>query len=633
MRRTPQTIRLFTICSLLAFMFFTSAAASILSTVVKPSAMRHLKLDYSKPEAANQTNDLARNLTEKASEESSDVLKNTNILTIDGYGSITNWTAVSSILDNIRRLDEFHWNHNDAPPKNVLVALEGAHPDCKLFYELIFSNWDPWLKDARPIQIIDEEPDKETRALAREELVGSNSLYSIKTSIEYGASPNTESMAHLQRLIENATNLRQLDLSLSHSGCLVSHGQPSCFDFSTPETRFPPLKILKLSGYRFHGRIDGQDIWPTSRSRSQEHLRWPWKYLPEKVITNLPFEIFTWMSLEDVGDTKQNDTPNPMTNLEIWIEKMNWTALEELHVDSLSTRNLQLLAPFLRSLKSFSLDWATSQQAALLPGFLNNTTQDLEAVSLRNAKFDSLEPLFNVLVSRHSSSLKSLRLHEYDERRRVYCFENKDHPHCTNGRLSFWEDRPFINESHLVQLSSQCSNIEDLEFDIDRTLDSIAMEATIRQLGHLPRLKTLQLSFESPDFLREKTDQSNRTYRGDASRIDPLLNKTSILKIFHTIQEVQKERNQLSDKAESSTILELMNINIGSWEDRYEYGVGGPETEMRLLGHFECSAGENGTTKCTGQFRYNAWYGVDPESLSSNGLGFGEQEELDYDSL
>jgi hypothetical protein len=89
----------------------------------------------------------------------------------------------------------------------------------------------------------------------RRVVIGTPNLYSLKADIDYGPHSNKEDMALAFNILSNSPNIRELELSIGHSGCVVSGSQPYAFDFdSNPLARFPHLTSLKLSAYDFKAR-------------------------------------------------------------------------------------------------------------------------------------------------------------------------------------------------------------------------------------------------------------------------------------------------------------------------------------------------------------------------------------------
>jgi hypothetical protein len=88
-------------------------------------------------------------------------------VTVEGYPSLTNWTLVESASSRVQHLDEIHWRHEAAIPTSLMRSLEARHPACKLYYEVRFSNRDPFDENVPFVQLVGKEHEHEIRMISR----------------------------------------------------------------------------------------------------------------------------------------------------------------------------------------------------------------------------------------------------------------------------------------------------------------------------------------------------------------------------------------------------------------------------------------------------------------------------------
>jgi hypothetical protein len=243
--------------------------------VVAAAPNIHVIIDFSDRDKAKSSNAYLRYMESDRGQSAQEAVRN---MTIEGYPSLTNWALVESALSKAQHMDEIHWQHQAAIPISLIKSLEANHPTCKLYYEMIFSNWDPFDKHVPFAQPIDKEHEHDTQTTRREAILNSSILYSIKASIEYGGSPNSDDLRLIHHALATCPNIRELDLSLRRSGCLASDGQPYAFNFSSglAKANLPPLEVLKLNGYALDDKLDGGEWMEWESSKPQRNiLLWP----------------------------------------------------------------------------------------------------------------------------------------------------------------------------------------------------------------------------------------------------------------------------------------------------------------------------------------------------------------------
>ena len=162
----------------------------------------------------------------------------------------------------VRRFRMFTGRLKKPFPSRILTALELKQPSSRLHYTASFINWDPYDENVPFAQPVGQEPNHQTRAKARESIIGSTALHSLKAAVKYGGCPNLDDLDLVFRVLGSCPNLKKLDLSINWEGCVVSGGTPYAFDFvSQPDIKFPPLESLILNGYHLNEQSDGGEDW------------------------------------------------------------------------------------------------------------------------------------------------------------------------------------------------------------------------------------------------------------------------------------------------------------------------------------------------------------------------------------
>lgn len=187
------------------------------SKVIDLNTLFRLEIDYSDKEHVKYSNALLEVLLDPRAP--------TNIvreLSVTGFPSLGNWTSLTEIFERISDLQDVYWAGEKAIPKQIVTALEEKNPSCRLHYTLSFINWDRFAEGYIPIQAIGEEPHHESRGLERESIVGSENLYALKTTVEYGGMPNLEDLDLVFRILVSCQKMKELDLSINREGCEFS---------------------------------------------------------------------------------------------------------------------------------------------------------------------------------------------------------------------------------------------------------------------------------------------------------------------------------------------------------------------------------------------------------------------------
>lgn len=382
-------------------------------------------------------------------------------------------------------------------------SLEARHPACKLYYEMRFSHRDPFDENVPFVQLVGKEHEHEIRTPRRESVLNSSILYALTAHIDYGGYPNPNDLPLIHRILATCPNIRELDLSLPQAGCVVSDDQPLAFDFSSPplaSMRFPPLKALKLNGYGLGNKLDGGKWMEWESCRPQRFiLLWPWYHLPDNII-----DWIGYSKIHKLGGTmddfrKRDRSPLPegsKINLDGWIERMNWSHVHTLNLESVSPLVVQKLNPVLKELSSLTLDYGKSDAGGDYIDFLGNTTKPLQRLGLRHVAFNSFGPLISTITSSHGQSLQSLELRQREDLRGPYFSLDDDESRMT---LSY-DPHVCLSADDVSQLAQNCPILDSLDMDLNRTSNATVDEDVLNATTLFPSLRSLVLRLESPGF-------------------------------------------------------------------------------------------------------------------------------------
>ena len=607
------------------------------STAFLPHDATHVILDYSTHEGAVEAEGTIWAIIRL---DELQLRQRIHEVTVDGWGSLTNFTTLASSLGSIDRLDELHWLNNDPIPAAVINVLEDTHVSCKVFYDVKFSNWDRYDRTVSPIQSIGDEPHREVRAQTRNLIVGSRNLYSLTTHVGYGPDPDPVSLRLVHQILTTCPNVRRLDLSVSHGGCVISDNQPFAFDLSSDSklarASFPPLESLRLSGYSLDGPYQGE-IWPPSFTRvDRSQIKWPWHHLPAIVLEILPPPWLYFMEKEYVREPYNHTCPtvfDQTLNVDGWIERMNFRKLNSLDVDYPSSTTLHKLRPLLTNLTSLTIRGANTCAIDEIEAVLSDRPQPLRHLHLSNVEFSDFDHLLQILDSQHSVALRSFALHEHEQLREHSCWrrEDENHPKCmtVDRPRGYWYDNHlYLNQSQIRKLQHSSPAIETLDIDMDRDLDAAAQAELFDSLGSFRNLSKLTLRLESPTFQAVRNGSCTDGWDCPLGRAgqkgpleDPLVNTEWAREIFMSIRSAQASR--MTDYGLDTPVKpKQLEVILGPWSRGHENSMLGPD--KFVLGRFECNAlsgqgatdglGKGDSTNCTGQLRWPDEYMWDYES-------------------
>jgi hypothetical protein len=184
-------------------------------------------------------------------------------------------TSLLQLIQALPDIVKYEWGFGPIPP-GLLATLEEHHLRTHLHYSMISPEFDRYqdcynIMDEEDSQLVAETAEQrherriaaaeqrdEIRTAAREIIIHSTIIYSLTADINYGGRGDTFSMDLVHRALTSSPNIRELQLSVGHSGCLVTfEPQPYGFNFNARGAILPRLGVLKLSGYGFEEKPDG----------------------------------------------------------------------------------------------------------------------------------------------------------------------------------------------------------------------------------------------------------------------------------------------------------------------------------------------------------------------------------------
>lgn len=275
------------------------------------------------------------------------------------------------MLDRIQNLKKVVWDHEDQITIPIIHALKRGSPSCKLYCHLPSRYW---LNDWRPDLEVDEA------------LFGFTNLYAIKAHMHDGYYDYSYFMKFIFSALSENHHIRELDLSTSTAGCEPS-ADFRAFDFTSyPDARLAPLEVLKLSGYLLDERADGGKGWDIV-SRGQK--RWT----PS-----------TGYNRTRIQATSISSSVDNRTNLEAWMQAMDWSNIRTSDLYSPSDRALTLLGgSVLPALRDLTLDLegrnGQGEQQDIYDFVLTHTARGLEILSLKEVSSTTGDEILKTIVT------------------------------------------------------------------------------------------------------------------------------------------------------------------------------------------------------------------------------------------
>lgn len=540
-------------------------------------------LDYDEHICASRTARLVSRL-EKTPKK---YLMNKSRLEVVGYTMFINYTAFPNVIKRLPNLKEVHWNSESRYSMAYIRQGDELTSD-----EMNFYLRSPY--EANDMIKLDGT------------FLRSPNLYTLKAHIKYDDAYDPESILLIHNLITTNPGLRYLDLAFSYGHSCIIYSDPRAFNFTGNSTlatsSFPPLEHLKLAEYLLDAGYDGNSRWPywyvpnPKWWHDKSEARWPYNKLPQWVLTDLISEsLFKWMR----EPIEIDPCPlkrycyynfNRTTNLDGWLERMDFGNLRSLELDWVSNTAINKLwtkanLSSLKVLKIKDSDYCTTLELELL---LRNSNKSLTEIHFEDVFFDTFEGLLEALTSSHSD-LKVMEIHENEGSRKRYCMDDepiaRNKSECQKFDSDSWCNRPrFLTSPQIKAFNLSLPNITELKLDFDGDLlqngHELELQQMVEALASNRNLKHLTLHFEYASIVRIHEAQAKNGSQYLDRWEESLLNTTSVAKLFQMIRRKQLEHGLNKDHH----VVENMTVLLGHWEGKGRHR-GGP---VRLYGRFNC---------------------------------------------
>jgi hypothetical protein len=327
--------------------------------------------------------------------------------------------------------------------------------------------------------------------------------------------PDFCTMRSVHEVLSRCPNITSLDVDVSlhgHSRWPDRWNFP--FDRNGGET-YPALRRLKVNGYDFSN---------TKESTLEAYFS-----------TVFP-TVFSSENLDDAGDPAQlhdtTESPQPKSNLDLWINAMDWSKIEELGIgDTVGDDVLEKLPPLLKSLRKLQ-----STDISFIQRLPTNTLTQLSWIG------PSEEGDLTKILERQGFSLRHLEF-----------------------RCNEMDCLPFLTNFNISILPEKAPNLVHLAINIPRN-DTWPLES-LQTIARLPKLRSLEIfsNFQSR-CQHEKPDEEGpefwsylRKYGrdhciGEDRYQVPLLNEDSAEGLFESVQQAK-----VGEK------LHNMTLKLGNW--------------------------------------------------------------------
>ncbi|PMD65666.1 uncharacterized protein K444DRAFT_625216 [Hyaloscypha bicolor E] len=390
-----------------------------------------------------------------------------------------NRTLLATVLHRLPLITSLSWILGEPIPLETVQFLEKNHPLCRLYYELDFGYWRPEVlatsrrraTQRRRTKQLSSEDDKslaaeeQIRVIERESILNSTNLHSLKVSVSNGGREREpDKMDLILRILTTCPNIKELDISVSRRrGCVVYDTDDLyAFDFTTSNATLAPLESLTVDGYLFHANPNGLK-WKEWEADHPERdiLYAPWKYLPESIINHVGYpKIKEWGGLQsshvklDTSSLKLDTR----TNLDIWLQRMDWSHLHTLKIKDATTKDLEKVGGnTLPSLRNVQFSGYYAHHHAILD-FIGNNSFTLESIQFDGINFCSLSQVVSTIVEHHRSSLHTLVIKHLQPRRSNYVSPRKN--------AYRFPGTSFLNVTHLTHLRESIPGLTTLDLDI-----------------------------------------------------------------------------------------------------------------------------------------------------------------------
>jgi hypothetical protein len=256
----------------------------------------------------------------------------------------------------------------------------------------------------------------------------------------------------------------------------------------------PPLEVLKLDGYIFETRPNGEE-WGTLYGWEETKVyRWPWNKLPISVTNWIGYDRIqsmggAWSSWAKISPDDENLEEN---NLDAWLQAMDWSHLHTLSITSPTPETLRKLnGDTLPSLTGATFETGYQDPVTPILEFLSNTSSPLKSITIESITGLEATPshILDIIATHHCPALLTLKLtHELSKEPQIglatwYDAKEWQHPNSS-----------FFNSTLLSQLRDSCPGLQGLDIDIE-SQDEWDYEL-LDTLASFERLRNLTLRFE-----------------------------------------------------------------------------------------------------------------------------------------
>lgn len=565
---------------------FEGGSMTRLQTLVSSSSHKKgiLEVDFSDPSSASKTIDTLMSV--RAHGPRFYIRE----ISVTGYPSLGDWTLLENVFAQLKNIEAVHWQAWKAIPPKIVRYIEQKSPSTRLHYTPRFTHKDPYDSSLEP------EPDwdpydnpRDTNYELREErdrqhkldlksIVNSTCLYALKANIEYNSDDNFDDLELVFDAISNAPNLRELDLHFSTTGCITGHS-PYAFDFLLrPLVRFPPLEVLRLTSYGLDEGSDGGYVWG-------------WKDFPEDPRRSWNYET------DGLPSVPRRSGDDGRSNLDAWLEIMDWTNLHTLEITNPSPTTLKRLrGNVLPSLKHLALKGGSrsgnSDLAKATMSFIMETVQPLESLRLQPLEAFSLGALGDAPLQYKTelwSSLLSLASLNTNIWRGLKRFS-----------LGNKENTAFIDQRAISTFLLKASKLEHLDLNIPRPSTGDWDHSNYSYLLSSTTVSQLTLRFLTPDAhfaqiydndtIREEyraVEKATNLFTPELDIIDPLVNTETVLQLFKGLRSEKQ-----------GGVLKKLEVYVGNWDKRSGCEMMDPRTRVAF---YECCVRLDGKEVCEGE--------------------------------
>ncbi|KAK6610306.1 hypothetical protein H4I95_03365 [Botrytis cinerea] len=381
-----------------------------------PESYRDFQIELSVPEDTRFFDSLLQFFNQPSSTEYRKAVQTFEITGwSDEYTESVIWPGIANLLLNLPNLSVLDWKISQPIPPGYSPI--SAYPN--LWY---------YTEASENSTAIANRLQEDARSI-----IGSPLLYSINVDIENSYPTDPASMRILFEILRsNPPNLRELQLRLSHFGCVVDN-EIEAFPFLSSEfntdrenmtsIQFPPLEKLVVEGYDFEESPDGGSGWyrniETPKVDWRTLLKFPWDKLPMWLIDQIGKYRLGSVNAIRYIPIERLPSFDGVSNLDVWLKVMDWSKLKTLHMIESSPVAVQKLgiAGVLTGLKELKIhgmrypwNYGAKSEWETVVDFLDDITSNgtsLTSLSIHSQLPKQISTLVSVL---NSSSIEDLAI-------------------------------------------------------------------------------------------------------------------------------------------------------------------------------------------------------------------------------